>query len=186
MRTLKLQVQTTLDGYMAGPDGRMDWMPFEWSDDMSEYVSSLTDGVDRILLGRRLAEGFIPHWAAGPEHEPQESIDIMNGTPKLVASRTLTEAPWDNTRIVGPDLVADIERIRAEDGGDIIAYGGSGLVTSLLASGLVDELHLFVNPAATGAGLPVFPATDAPGRYVTEEVRPFACGVTLVRLRPDR
>ncbi len=184
MRTLRLQVQTTVDGFMAGPEGQMDWMTFPWSDDVGRFATTLTDGVDRILLGRRLAEGFIPHWASGPEGEPQESIDIMNATPKVVASRTLTASPWENAEIAGPDLVTAIRALKAENGGDVIAYGGSGLVTSLLAAGLVDELNLFVNPSAIGAGLPVFPVSDDPVRYERTEVRPFDCGITLVRLVP--
>lgn len=67
MRTLKLQVQTTIDGYMAGPDGAMDWMTHPWTSDIERYIDDLTSSVDCILLGRRLAEGFIPAWAAGPE-----------------------------------------------------------------------------------------------------------------------
>ena len=75
MRTFRLQVQTTVDGYMGGPSGEMDWMTFPWSDDVGEYVQALMDPVDTIVLGRKLAEGFIPAWAAGPPGEDQASID---------------------------------------------------------------------------------------------------------------
>jgi hypothetical protein len=78
VRTFKLQVQTTVDGYMAGPNGEMDWMTFPWTDDLNTYIDGLTKTVDCIVLGRKLAEGFIPAWAAGPEGEDQESIDWMN------------------------------------------------------------------------------------------------------------
>lgn len=67
MRKLKLQVQTTVDGYMGGPQGEMDWLTFPWTDDFTAYVTGLMENVDHIVLGRRLAEGFIPTWAAGPE-----------------------------------------------------------------------------------------------------------------------
>ena len=60
MRKLKLQVQTTVDGYMAGPNGEMDWTTVPWTDDISAYTDALTQPVDRIVLGRKLAEGFIP------------------------------------------------------------------------------------------------------------------------------
>jgi dihydrofolate reductase len=62
--TFKLKVQTTVDGYMAGPNGEMDWMTFPWTDDINAYVTALTEPVDCIVLGRKLAEGFIPTWAA--------------------------------------------------------------------------------------------------------------------------
>ena len=101
MRTFKLQTQVSVDGYMGGPNGEMDWMTVPWSDDMSAYVDALTQSVDCIVLGRKLAEGFIPAWAAGPEGEDQESIDWMNNTPKVVISNSLSESPWENAVVAG-------------------------------------------------------------------------------------
>lgn len=106
MPTFTLRVQTTLDGYMAGPGGEMDGMTMPWSDDEGEYVMRIMAPVDRLALGRRLAEGFIPHRAAGPEGEPQESIDFMNDTPKTVMTRTLTESPWPNATVAADAVAA--------------------------------------------------------------------------------
>ncbi|MEV0390646.1 dihydrofolate reductase family protein [Nonomuraea sp. NPDC050643] len=186
MRTFKLQVQTTADGYMAGPNGEMDWVKGPWSDDLNAYVNALTEPVDCIVLGRRLAEGFIPAWAAGPEGEDKESIDWMNDTPKVVISDTLTESPWDNATIAGGDLAQAVNRLKAQPGGDLIAYGGGTLVASLIAQGLLDELHLFVNPVAIGAGMPVFPAGDAYHRLRLVTARPFECGITALHFEPER
>ena len=91
MRKLKLQVQTTVDGYMAGPNSEMDWIHFPWSDDLNSYVDALTESVDTIVLGRKLAEGFIPAWASGPPGEDQASIDWMNNTPKVVITNSLLD-----------------------------------------------------------------------------------------------
>ncbi|MFI9405531.1 dihydrofolate reductase family protein [Nocardia sp. NPDC052316] len=95
MRKLKLQVQTSADGYMGGPNGEMDWMTFPWTDDVGAYINNLMASVDTIVLGRNLAEGFIPVWANRTEAdgEDQETIDWMNNTPKIVFSNTLTESP---------------------------------------------------------------------------------------------
>ncbi len=186
MRTFKLQVQTTVDGYMAGPNGEMDWMTMPWSDDMMAYVNDLTMASDTIVLGRRLAEGFIPAWASGPPGEPQESIDWMNGTPKVVISDSLTESPWDNAEVAGGDLAETIGELKARPGRDIITYGGSTLVRDLIGRGLLDELNLFVNPAAIGTGLPVFPDAEERVALRLVEARPFACGVTGLRYAPAR
>ncbi|MFG1948175.1 dihydrofolate reductase family protein [Nonomuraea sp. NPDC048826] len=185
MRKLKLQVQTTVDGYMAGPDGAMDWLTGPWSDDLSGYVDGLTKSVDRIVLGRRLAEGFIPAWASGPEGEDQESIDWMNDTPKTVISNSLTESPWENATVAGGDLTELVNRLKAEPGGDLIVYGGGTLVSSLIAAELIDDLHLFVNPTATGGGMPVFP-TGAYQRLRLVSATPFACGITGLHFQPAR
>ncbi|MEU6787718.1 dihydrofolate reductase family protein [Nonomuraea angiospora] len=186
MRTFKLQVQMTVDGYMAGPKGEMDWLNFPWTDDINAYIDALTDEVDCIVLGRRLAEGFIPAWAAGPEGEDQKSIDKMNNTPKVVISDTLTESPWENAVVAGGDLAEIVNGLKARPGGDMIAYGGGTLVSSLIAQGLLDELHLFVNPVAIGAGMPVFGDAGDYKRLRLVAARPFDCGITALHYEPKR
>jgi dihydrofolate reductase len=186
MRTFKLQVQTTVDGYMAGPNGEMDWTTFPWTDDINAYVNALSEPVDCIVLGRKLAEGFIPAWASGPEGETQESIDWMNNTPRVVISNTLTESPWDNAVVAGGDLAETVNQLKAKPGGDMIAYGGGTLVANLIAKDLLDELHLFVNPTAIGAGMPVFPNLGAHQRLRLVTAQPFDCGITALRYEPKR
>jgi dihydrofolate reductase len=185
MRKFKLQVQISVDGYMAGPDGAMDWMTFPWTDDINTYIGALDDPVDCIVLGRRLAEGFIPAWESGPEGEAQASIDKMNDTPKVVISDSLTESPWKNAVVAGGDLAETINELKARPGGDIIAYGGGTLVRDLIAEGLLDELHLFVNPVALGAGMPVFP-DGAYRRLRLVAARGFDCGITALHYEPER
>lgn len=186
MRKFKLQVQTSVDGYMAGPNGEMDWMTLPWTDDINAYVAALDEPVDCIVLGRKLAEGFIPAWAAGPEGEDQEAIDKMNDTPKVVISNTLTESPWENTVVAGGDLAETVNQLKAQPGGDMIAYGGGTLVSDLIAKGLLDELHLFVNPTAIGAGIPVFPHLDAYQQLRLVAAQPFDCGITALHFEPKR
>ena len=185
MRKFKLQVQTSVDGYMAGPNSEMDWLLFPWTDDVGAYIKKMTENVDCIVLGRKLAEGFIPAWASGPEGETQEAIDWMNTTPKVVISNSLGASPWDNAEVAGGDLRTSIDELKAKPGGDLIAYGGSTLVSSLIAEGLLDELHLFVNPTAIGAGLPVFP-DNAYQRLQLVKAQPFECGIVALHLEPKR
>lgn len=186
MRTFKLQVQTSVDGYMAGRNGDMDWLTLSWSDDINAYVDALPRPVDCIVLGRKLAEGFIPTWASQPEDEPQDAIDKMNNTPKVVISNTLAESPWENTAVAGGDLAEAVNRIKAQPGGDVIAYGGSTLVPELIAKGLLDELHLFVNPTAIGAGMPVFANLRTHQQLHLVGARPFDCGITALHFEPRR
>ncbi|MGW0804104.1 dihydrofolate reductase family protein [Nonomuraea sp. NPDC002799] len=183
MRKLKLQVQTTADGYMAGPNGEMDWMTFPWTDDLNAYIDALTAPVDTIVLGRKLAEGFIPAWASGPEGESKEAIAWMNGTPKVVISGSLTESPWENAVVAGGDLGEAVRKLKAQPGGDLIVYGGGTLVRNLIAQELIDELHLFVNPTAIGEGMPVFGSRR---QLNLVAARPFDCGVTALHYEPKR
>jgi dihydrofolate reductase len=186
MRKFKLQTQITVDGYMGGRNGQMDWMSFPWSDDMNSYVNALTEEVDTLVLGRKLAEGFIPHWASNPAGEPQEFIDKMNNTPKVVISNSLRESPWPNTMIAGGDLAETVNRLKDQAGGDMIAYGGGMLVSSLIKAGLLDDIHLFVNPTAIGAGIAVFGHPDSYVRLNLVDARRFDCGVGLLHFQPKR
>ncbi|MEV4475537.1 dihydrofolate reductase family protein [Nonomuraea sp. NPDC049504] len=186
MRTLKLQIQTTIDGYMGGPEGEMDWMDFNWSDDVGAYIDAMTSSVDCILLGRELAGGFIPTWAAEPQGESKETVAWMNDTPKVVVSNTLTESPWPNATILGGDLASAIRDLKERPGGDIITYGGAKLASGLIAEGLIDEIHLFVNPVSIGSGLPVFPDVAGHQRFRLAGARPFECGITALHYAPKR
>ena len=92
MRKLKLQVQITVNGFVAKPGGELDWMTWNWSDDIKAYVTDLTNSMDTIILGRKLAEGFIPYWAdvkANADHPENEAGKIFTDTPKIVFSKTL-------------------------------------------------------------------------------------------------
>ncbi len=152
MRKLKLQVQMSVDGYIAGLNGEMDFMVWNWDAALNQYVTALTEPVDCIVLGRKLAEGFIPHWAgvAADPDSPEHSAGIkFTGTPKVVFTKTLARSGWDNTVLAKGNLVDEIADLKKRDGRDIIAYGGATFVSALIQHGLIDEYHLFVNPAAS-------------------------------------
>ncbi|WP_181775485.1 dihydrofolate reductase family protein [Amycolatopsis pittospori] len=185
MRKFKLQVQTTIDGYMGGPEGEMDWMTLPWTEDVNAYVGPLWDPVDTIVLGRNLAEGFIPAWQSGMEGETQETIDKMNNTPKVVISNSLKESPWENATVAGGDLAEIVGKLKDQPGGDIITSGGARLAADLIALGLLDEIHLFVNPTAIGAGLPVFPALGSNQALRLVKSKTFECGITALHLEPQ-
>jgi dihydrofolate reductase len=94
MRILKLQVQTSVDGYISGPNGEMDWLNQNWDAALKNYVAEITTPVDCIVLGRKLAQGFIPHWASHPE---LESAAKFNTTQKVVFTKTLNRSEWPDT-----------------------------------------------------------------------------------------
>ena len=184
MRKLKLQVQMTVDGFMAGPNGEMDWITFPWTDDINQYVQEITDPVDTIVLGRKLAEGFIPHWAgvaANPDNPDVADGRKFTDTPKVVFTKTLEQSPWENTVLAKGDLTQEITALKQRDGKDIIAYGGATFVSALIKHGLVDEFHLFINPAAIGNGMPIFRQVEEKINLTPQATILFACGITLMR-----
>jgi len=181
MRKLKLQVQISVDGYIAGINGEMDWMLLDWDDALKQYVIAITEPVDCIVLGRKLAQGFIPYWASHPEAEGAEK---MNNTPKVVFTKTLDQSEWDNTVLVKGDLADEITALKKQDGKDIITYGGASFVSALIKQGLIDEFHLFVNPVAVGSGMAIFKELESKQSFNLIKAGSFPCGMVVLHYEP--
>jgi dihydrofolate reductase len=187
MRKLKLQVQMTIDGSVGGPNGEMDWLIFNWDDELKKYVAAITEPVDCIVLGRKLAQGFIPHWAAKPQREDPAAVEKFNTTTKVVFTKTLERSPWDPTTVLAKgDLVDEITKLKKQAGSDIIAYGGATFVSALIKHGLIDEYHLFVNPTAIGSGMAIFKELDRKQNLTLVKSTAFACGIVVLNYEPKR
>jgi dihydrofolate reductase len=182
MRKLKLQVQMSVDGFIAGPNGEMDWMVWNWDEALKDYVTALTAPVDCIVLGRKLAEGFIPHWAGAAQIENEEQVFAlkMSDTHKVVFTKTLESVDWSNTVLAKGNLTDEINALKNQDGSDIIVYGGGSFVSSLINAGLIDEYHLFVNPSILGSGMPIFQSLSAKQNLVLKQAQGFDCGITVL------
>jgi len=163
MRKLKLQVQMTIDGYVAGPDGQLDWMWInngEKDDSSFRKVIELADSCDTILLGRKMTPVFISHWENVVDNQPdspeQPLAQLMVNLRKIVFSRTQTAINGRNLEVENGDMVAAVQALKKEPGKDIIVYGGANFVSSLISHNLVDEYYFFRSPVAIGTGLPIF------------------------------
>jgi dihydrofolate reductase len=183
LRKLKLQVQMSIDGYIAGPNGEMDWLVWNWDDKLKKYVNELTESVDSILLGRKMTEGFISHWSdvmAKPDDAWYVFAKKMIETPKVVFTKTLNKSKCVNTDIATGDLTDEINKLKRQNGKDIIVYGGASFDSSLIKAGLIDEFHLFVNPAAIGKGMTIFKDLNEMQNFTLVKSIAFDCGIVLL------
>jgi dihydrofolate reductase len=156
-RKLKLQVQMTVDGFVAGPEGQLDWMTRNLDDGVIARIVQLTDTSDTILLGRKMTAGFINYWEAVQPQSPEYVFARrMVDTPKIVFSKTVTRALGKNVRVESGDLVQAVTRLKEQQGKDIVVYGGATFVSALIEHDLIDELNIFVNPVAIGRGMRIF------------------------------
>ena len=161
MRKLKLQMQMSIDGYVARPNGESDWMTWNPDDQLLQFINSLIDSSDTILLGRKMTDGFVSHWENTATNNPDNSFaKKMVAIPKVVFTKTLVKSTWNNTTLAKGDLADEIANLKNQQGKDIIAYGGAGFVSSLMKDGLIDEYHLIVNPVAIGNGITIFKSLD--------------------------
>ena len=144
----------TLDGVIEDPGGseafeRGGWaFQFDRGEEGDKFKVDELTASDAQLLGRVTYEGFAAAW---PTREG-DFAELMNGMPKFVISTTLTDPEWNNTTVLAGDLGEEVEQLKKRFSRDIIVAGSAQLVRSLLARGLVDELHLMVFPVVLGAG----------------------------------
>jgi len=187
MRKLKLQVQISVDGFIAGPNGEMDWMTWNWDDKIKNYVTELTDSSDTILLGRKMAGGFVAHWTSvvsNPDDPSYPFAKKMVDTLKVVFTKTLEKSEWENTVIAKGNLADEIKKLKSQQGKDIIVYGGAEFDSSLIKEKLIDELHLFMNPAVIGNGLTIFKNISDKQNLQLIKATPFDCGIVVLHYQP--
>jgi len=165
MRKLKLQVQMTIDGFVAGPNGELDWIWISGKRDepMFQKVIELADSCDTILLGRKMTPGFIDHWENVVDNQPDSPelplAQRMVNMRKIAFSRTQTAINGRNLKVENGDLVAAVQALKKEPGKDIMVYGGASFASSLISLNLIDEYFIFRNPVAIGNGLSIFKET---------------------------
>ena len=159
MRKLKLQMQVTLDGFNStGPNDEQQWVTWDL-DGIKQYVVELLDTSDTILIGRKLAEGYIPYWhdvITRPDDPMYAFATRIVDSKKVVFTKTLDKSLWEKTVLAKGDLSYEVKKLKNQEGKDLIVYGGSSFVSSLITEGLIDEFHFFVNPIAIGKGESAF------------------------------
>ena len=162
MRKLKLQMQITIDGFVAGPKGENDWVFLPGKQDPAafQFLIDMADSCDTILMGRKLPGEFVAHWENVLDNQPDNLwnpfAQRMVNHRKIAFSRTVTTLPGRNLEVENGDLATAVKALKEQPGKDILVYGGVGFVSSLVSLNLIDEYYFIVNPVAIGAGLSVF------------------------------
>ena len=180
MRSVVLQMGITLDGFVHGAKGYEEWgLPPE-EDDVVEWKAASLREAGTHIMGRLTYEAMSSVWPTSTGLY----ADSMNEIPKVVFSKTLTRAEWLESRIASGELAADIDRLKRESGGIILAHGGATFVDSLVREHLIDEYRLVIHPVVIGHGRGLFSALSGPLRLDVIEARTFPSGTTIQVCRP--
>lgn len=150
MRELIVTQWVSLDGIFDGNSMIKWWMPFD-SPSRQHYIRDTINNCEIMLYGRKTYEMLYPYWSSF-KHDEQGVADKLNKGKKYVVSSNLKNAPWENTTILNNDFIREVEKLKREDGGNILVQGSASLLKPLLEGGLVDELRLLINPAIIGTG----------------------------------
>ena len=185
MRNVILFMVTSLDGYICGPNGELDWENRD-PEVGGALIPELLATVDTMILGRVLYEGFHQFWpgVAADPNSPKELVDFAHWvakTKKLVFSKTLDSADWTASKLVkvhsDADIVMAINELKGQPGGDIVLFGGARFARTCVKLGLIDEYRFKEQAVALGDGQPLF-GSDAKRTHLSLiRSRDFQCGV---------
>lgn len=183
MRPLVLFMHVSLDGFVAGPNGEIDWVKVD--DEIFDYAGRRTAESDTALYGRVTYEMMQAYWptAAGKPNaskHDKEHAAWYNKVDKVVLSKTMQGQQLPNTIIISDDIAHRIKALKQQAGKEIIIFGSPGASHSLMQHGLIDEFWLFVNPVLLGKGIPLFKDVKEATNLKLVTSATFSCGVVCL------
>jgi dihydrofolate reductase len=181
MRKLIYSMGVSLDGFIAGPQGEIDWSAPD--EELHRFHNQQTRELGAQLCGRRLYEEMV-FWETADENPSAaeyalEFARIWKNLPKIVFSKTL-EKVEGNARLVRDGVAEEVAKLKEQPGKDL-SVGGAGLASTCMRLGLIDECRLFVSPVVLGGGTPYFPPLDERINLELVETRTFGSRVIYVR-----
>jgi dihydrofolate reductase len=189
MRNIISLAHISLDGFMAGPGGNMDFVVF--NDELADHTYPLIGTVDLAVYGRvtyDLMEGYWPTAGDAPDANAHTKSHARwyKGVKKIVASRTLPASKDPNVRVVGDDIVGALRAEKQETGGDIMIFGSPTLTRALATADLVDEWRLTLQPVILGGGLPLFDKLEKRTKLELRASKTFGTGVIAAHYATKR
>ena len=183
MRKILVFENVTLDGFMAGPDGELDWVVRD--DEVTEYSKEGHDSTDMFLFGRVTYDMMASFWPTpiGMSANPVFA-EALNNTPKIVFSTTLKTADWQNTEVVQELTKDEIFKLKQLPGKNMMIFGSGTLVEQLTKLGLIDEYQLMLNPIVLGKGKQLFKDTTDRMNLTLVRAKTFKSGIVLLQYQP--
>ena len=188
---LTLTQFVTLDGVYQGPGGPTEdtsgdfehggWLVPFFDEALGMYMTRIFDDVDAFLLGRKTYEIFAGSWPKNTD--PNDPVaSRLNTLPKYVASRSLEQADWNNSKILAGDVVAEVAKLKEQPGRELQMHGSGSLSQTMLDAGLLDTIRLIVFPVVLGTGKRLFGEGRTPSSFRLANVTSTPSGVTMQTL----
>jgi dihydrofolate reductase len=185
MRRVLFFMMETLDGYFEGENREIDWHNVD--DEFNDFAISQLQEVDTLLFGRVTYDMMAGYWPT-PEARANDPVvaEKMNSMRKIVFSKTLSEAKWENTRLVKQNFAAEVTKLKQEPGKDMIIFGSSELAVTFIEHGLLDECRIMINPVVLGRGKALFNGIHDRLRLKLLRTKSFHSGNILLYYEPVR
>lgn len=185
MAEIIVSLWSSLDGFVAGADGNMDWLRAD--SDLSDYEIELVDNAGALLLGRITYSDFAGYWPAvangtiAADDTNRRYARRLDDLDKFVASKTPVTSIWHRTTSIGDVNHAEISRIKDSVQGDIIVYGSLTLIETLNRLEMIDQVHLIVHPVMLGHGRPILSSDQRMENLELISCQSFSSGAVLMR-----
>ena len=168
----------SLDGFFEGAKSwDLGWHESVWGDELERLSIDQLKSADMLLFGRVTYEGMAGYWSSAKG----EIADRMNNIRKVVFSRTLEKASWNNTKLVKGNAAEEVAKLKEQNGKDLFIFGSANLSSTLMRHHLIDEYRLCLAPIVLGAGTPLFKASPETMKLKLIEARPLKSGGVILR-----
>lgn len=177
LRKLIMWNLVTLDGFFEGRKSwDIDWHDSVWGEELERFSSEQAKSIGILLFGRVTYEGMASFWPK----EKGEIADFMNSVPKVVFSKTLEKAAWNNSRLVKGPAEQEVAKLKAQPGKDLFIFGSAKLSASLARKALIDEYRLCLAPVVLGGGNPLFKESPERLKLKLTQARPLTSGGVIL------
>jgi dihydrofolate reductase len=182
MRRVVMWNLVTLDGFFEGAKSwDLGWHEYVWGEELEKLSIEQSKSIGMLLFGRVTYQGMASYWPSAKG----EIADFMNNVPKIVFSRTLEKADWNNTRLVKENAEGEVVKLKRQDGKDLYIFGSANLSSTLTQHRLIDEYRLCVTPLVLGGGNPLFKVSPNRMKMKLLEARPLNSGGVILRYQPE-
>jgi dihydrofolate reductase len=194
MRRIVVATFTSLDGVMQAPGGPQEdptggftlggWTAPHFNETLGASVGDIFGQPYDLLLGRKTYDIFAAHWPYITDPNDQIAV-VFNRVKKYVASRTSPKLDWQNSQLLGPDVVAALRTLKSQDGPDLLVWGSSDLLQTLWREDLVNEYCVMIFPLVLGKGKRLFADGSKPAGLKLVRSQTFPTGVMVANYQPD-
>jgi dihydrofolate reductase len=185
VRKIVLFNMVSLDGLFEGRGRDINW--HQTDEEFNQFANEQLSSAGGLIFGRVTYEGMASYWPTPLAIENDPFIaHSMNSLPKIVFSRTLEKADWNNSRLIRDDVVKEIATLKQEPGKDFLLFGSGDLAATFIEHDLIDEYRIMVNPVVLGSGTPLFKRQTNPLHLQLLNTRTFDNGNVLLYYQPDR
>jgi dihydrofolate reductase len=183
MRKLSSFNFITLNGFLSDVEGDISW--HRHGEEENQYAAQSLQSGNTLLFGRKTYEMMAGYWPTPMARQNDPVVaEGMNKASKIVVTRSLKNAGWDNTVIISENAVDEIKRLKELPGNDITLLGSGSILTLLADNGLIDEFQVMIDPVAIGSGTSIFNKINKPLNLKLIDVKSFKSGVVLLSYTP--